>query len=62
MGLSIAETAHQEDYRRAQLGVAVVAGRPSGCEALADEIERLIWSRPDLDVTEITRWWLDEEG
>ncbi len=57
--VSVAETGDQDDLRFATIGVAVAASSPSRAEAAVDELERLVWSRPDLDVVEVTRRWLD---
>ncbi len=58
--VSVAEVDHQDEYRRSTVGVALVSGSVATCEQLADEIERFVWSRPDLEVVEIVRTWLEE--
>jgi len=59
--LSVAEVDHQDDHHQATVGVAIVAADAHQAELIADEVERWIWSRPDVEVTEIVRSWLDLE-
>ena len=59
--VSVAEVDHQDEYQLATVGVALVSGSVRTCEELADEIERFIWSRPDVEVVEIVRSWLEED-
>ena len=57
--LSIAEVDRQDDHRSSTIGVAIVSGSVRTCEELADEVERFVWSRPDVEVTEVERSWLE---
>jgi uncharacterized protein YlxP (DUF503 family) len=59
--VSVAEVGHQDEYQSATVGVALVSGSVRTCEELADEIERFVWSRPDLEVVEIARTWLEDD-
>lgn len=54
-----AETGHHDAWQRAQVGFAVVAGSPSHCEDVMDEVERYVWSVGDAEVLETRRHWLD---
>src|SRR3546814_16170177 len=49
-GVSVAEVGGQDTWQRAELGFAVVASSAGQAEAVIDEVERFVWSRPDLDV------------
>jgi len=61
-GAAAAETDHQDLWQRAGLGVAVVAATPHHAGERMDEIERWIWSRPDVEIVRCDRHWLDTEG
>lgn len=57
--VSVAEVDHHDEHHRAAVGVAVVAADAGHATDVADEIERWIWSRPDVEVVEITRSWVE---
>ncbi|MEM9712819.1 MAG: DUF503 domain-containing protein [Actinomycetota bacterium] len=57
--VSVAETAGQDSWQVAGLTVAIAASSPEVAEELADEVERTVWSRPDLDVTGVRRTWAE---
>lgn len=57
--VSIAETAHQEQWQRAALGVAVVSASASQAEEWLDDLERFVWSRPDVEVLDAERQWME---
>lgn len=59
--VSIAETGYQDTWQRAQLGVAAVSASASLVREIVDEVERFVWSFPELEVLEARRFWLDEE-
>jgi uncharacterized protein len=57
-GVGAAEVDHREVWQRAALGVTVVSGEAGRCEHVMDEVERLLWSLPDVEVLELGRsWW-----
>lgn len=57
-GVGAAEVDHTEVWQRAALGVTVVSGEAGRCESVMDEVERLLWALPDVEVLELTRsWW-----
>jgi uncharacterized protein len=56
--VAAAETDHHDTWQRAQLGFAVVAGTPSHCEHVIDEVERYVWSVGDAEVLDARRDWL----
>jgi len=56
---AVAEVDHQDRWQRAALGVAVVAGSPAIATDVLDEVERFVWSQPDLEVVGSERRWLD---
>ena len=57
--VSVAEVDHGDTWQRAALGVAVVSGSVSQARSLLDDIERFVWSFPDLEVLETERTWLE---
>ena len=57
--VAVAEVDHQNRWQRAGIGVAVVASTPSHVADVLDEVERFVWSRPDIEVLETTRRWLE---
>ena len=57
-GVACAEVDHQELWQRAALGVSVVAGTVGQVEKLMDSVDRLVWSRSEIEVLDIHRsWW-----
>ncbi|MEZ5380770.1 MAG: DUF503 domain-containing protein [Microthrixaceae bacterium] len=59
--LSVAEVDHQDSWQLATLGLAVVATTPGRCQELLDSAERLVWSRPELEVLSVATWWLETD-
>jgi hypothetical protein len=59
--VSVAETAHQDQWQRADLGVAVVSASPAQAEEWLDQVERFLWSRPDVEVMSTERQWMEFE-
>jgi uncharacterized protein YlxP (DUF503 family) len=57
--VAVAETDHQETWQRAQLGVAIVSGAVGQCERVIDQVERYVWSVPEVEVLETQRTWLE---
>ena len=57
--VAVAEVAHQDTWQRTALGVAVVGASAGHVEDVLDEVERFVWSRPDVEVLSMERRWLD---
>ena len=57
--VSIAETGALDQLQRAALGVAVVSGHPDHAVEVMDAVERMIWSRPDIEVISAERQWME---
>lgn len=53
--LSVAEVGHQELYRRAAVGVAVVAADRAHVIEVLDEVERMLVGRPDTEPLSVRR-------
>jgi uncharacterized protein YlxP (DUF503 family) len=60
-GVSAAEVDFTDKWQRTAIGVSAVGGGVGHLEQTMDEIERYLWSRPDVEVLELTRSWWDEE-
>ena len=60
-GVGCAEVDHQHLWQRTALGVTAVSGSVNQVENLMDSAERLVWSRPGVEVLDIHRsWWEDD--
>ena len=50
LSVSAAEVGSLDLYRRAEIGVAVVAADPGHCREVLDTAERLVAGRPEIDL------------
>lgn len=57
--VAVAETGHQDKWQRAEVGVAAISDSASHVEALIDDVERFVWSFPELEVVESVRRWME---
>lgn len=53
--VAVAETGHVDLFRRAEIGVAVVSGRPGHCREVLDTIDRWWDDRPEVELVAIRR-------
>ncbi len=53
-----AEVGHQDLRQRALLGFATVADSPSQVTDVLDEVERFVWSFPEIEVINTDRTWV----
>lgn len=53
-----AEVGHQDLRQRALLGFASVAGSPAHVTDVLDEVERFLWSFPEIEVVSTERAWV----
>ena len=60
-GVAAAEVGHQEKWQRADLGVAAVAAAVSHVEEVLDEVERFVWSHPNVEVVAAHRSWAEDD-
>ena len=58
-GVSASEIGFQDQWQRARLGFAVVASSARQATEIIDDVDRLVWSRPDLEVLSTDRRWLE---
>lgn len=57
--VSAAEVGAQDSWQRAVLGFAVVASSAHLAESTLDEVERLLWARPELEIVTIEQRWAE---
>lgn len=58
--LSVAEVDRGDAWQLAGIGVAIVSGDVTTATRLADDVERFVWSRPDIEVIDIVRQWHEQ--
>jgi hypothetical protein len=61
-GVSASEVAHHDLWQRAGLGFAVVAPSAAHAQKLLDQVERFVWSHPQIEVISINRHWLETDS
>ncbi len=59
--LAVAEVDHHDLRQRAIIGLAAVSSSPGHAEELIDGAERFIWSFPELEVLNASRYWLESD-
>lgn len=59
--VAVAEVGHQELYRRAVIGVAVVSGDARHCREVLEACERLVAGRPEIELLSARQRLSDEE-
>ena len=57
--VSAAEVGGQDTWQRATLGFAVDASEARIAENTVNEIDRFLWSRPEIEVLDAETRWLD---
>lgn len=57
--VSAAEVGGQDTWQRATLGFAVVASEARIAEQTLDEIDRYLWSRPEIEVLTTSVHWIE---
>jgi uncharacterized protein YlxP (DUF503 family) len=60
-GVAVAETGHLDLHRRAQIGVAVVSATAGNATQLLDECERMVASRPEVELLSARQRLYNEE-
>jgi uncharacterized protein len=59
--VSVSEIDHQDSWQRAVVGVAVVAPSHSHLTEVLQQVERFVWSFPEVEVLHVDRRWIEEE-
>lgn len=57
--VAAAEVEYQDLHQRALLAVAAVAADAGHVEDVLDEVERFVWSHPEVEVISAERSWLE---
>jgi len=55
--LSAAEVGYQDKWQRALVGAAIVSDSPAHAAEVVANVERWIWSRPDVEVCAFATHW-----
>jgi uncharacterized protein len=58
-GVSASEVSHHERWQRAGLGFSVVAPSAAHAQRLLEQVERFVWSHPELEVISVDRHWVE---
>ena len=58
-GVSASEVSHHDRWQRAGLGFSVVAPSAAHAEHLLEQVERFVWSHPELEVISVDRHWVE---
>jgi uncharacterized protein YlxP (DUF503 family) len=59
--VSSAETDHHDRWQRAELGFAVVSGSPAMAEQVIADVDRFVWSFPEVEVVATSRHWSETD-
>jgi uncharacterized protein YlxP (DUF503 family) len=59
--VTVAETGCMDLYRRAEIGVAVVASTAAHCVAVLEACERLVAARPDVELLSARQRLISDE-
>jgi uncharacterized protein YlxP (DUF503 family) len=59
--VSVSEVGRHDSWHRTTLGVAAVAPSSSHLGQVLDDVERYVWSFPEVEVLRIDRLWLEED-
>jgi uncharacterized protein YlxP (DUF503 family) len=59
--VSVSEVEQQDTWQRAVVGVAAVAPSHSHLIEMLHQVERFVWSFPEVEVLRIDRRWIEEE-
>jgi uncharacterized protein YlxP (DUF503 family) len=57
--VAAAEVGRQDQWQRAELGMAAVAATTGHASAILDEVERFVWSFPEVEVLTAERTWAE---
>jgi len=60
--VAAAEVDYQDLWQRAGVGVAAVSSSAGHLGEILDEVERFVWSFPEVEVVECKRHWLDQDA
>jgi uncharacterized protein YlxP (DUF503 family) len=58
--VAAAEVSHQDRWQRAGLAVAVVSSTAGHVADVLDQVERFVWSFPEVEVVAAERRWMED--
>ncbi len=58
--ISVAEVGYQDKWQRALIGVAVVSDSYGHAVEVVDNVERWVWSKPEVEVTRFDTEWVGD--
>ncbi|HXZ64828.1 MAG TPA: DUF503 domain-containing protein [Streptosporangiaceae bacterium] len=61
-GVAVGETGHQDLYRRAEIGIAVVSSTAANARQVLDACERFVAGRPEIELLAARQRLLTPEG
>lgn len=53
LNVSVAEVGHQDLWQRSELGIAIAAGSETGARKVVQQVEKIIYREPRVDVVAI---------
>jgi uncharacterized protein YlxP (DUF503 family) len=59
--VSVSEVDHHDNWHLATVGVAAVAPSQAHLRDVLDDVERYVWSFPEVEVLHIDWRWIEEE-
>ncbi len=57
--VAVSEVGYTDKWQRTTIGVATVSGAEKMVVETLDEVERFVWSWPEVEVVSMYRSWLD---
>ncbi len=60
--ISVAEVGYQDKWQRALIGMAVVSDSYGHAVEVVDNVERWVWSKPEVEVTRFEMDWHGDGG
>jgi uncharacterized protein YlxP (DUF503 family) len=58
--VAAAELGYHDLHQRSLIGFAAVAADVAQVDEVLDEVERFVWSHPELEIVESERRWTDD--
>ena len=56
-----AEVGRQDEWQRAELGFTAISSSAGHTTEVIDQVERFVWSFPEVDVLSTERTWLETD-
>ncbi len=60
--VAAAEVGHHQQWQRTTVGVSAVGATAGHVGDVLDEVERFVWSHPEIQVLSVSRTWLDGDA